>query len=191
MRDVLFSVWEACHIHRLSLFLPPFLAPVGLHRKKWEPVGVCLDPLLVCTALCSPPIAGRRRSGCVYTLCLQREHVRNELQRRAAGGGQFISIRAFITRMHCHWPAYWADCKEECGYSRLSRELHWSDAFECTPLSTVTADGICVPLISKCYLYTATSDLNQGINTAFWKHVVCTHYQPLLSYFPHRTTKTD
>lgn len=50
----------------VTLLPPPFLATVGLHCSKWEPVGVCLDPLFVCIALCNRPIAGRSRSRCVY-----------------------------------------------------------------------------------------------------------------------------
>lgn len=48
----------------VALLPPPFLATVGLHCSKWEPVGACLDPLVVGIALCNPPITGRSRSRC-------------------------------------------------------------------------------------------------------------------------------
>lgn len=142
-RDVVspvFCLRGSSHSLSLSLSPRPFLAPVGLHCSKWEPLGVCLDPPFIWITLCNLPISGKSRSHCAHT-CICSEN-RFEMQCR---GVQFKGRHtAFIPRMYWHWPVCWADYKEESVHFQTSQELHWSqaDAFKCTLAFTVTAVGV-------------------------------------------------
>lgn len=145
-RDVLSTVLclrGSSHSVSLSLSCPPplFLATVGLHCSKWEPVGVSLDPPFLCIALCNPPITGRSRSRCVYArLCSENMFEMNCSGVQLEADSKYRLI-ASIHRMYWHWPVCWADYKDESVHFQISQESHWSqaDAFKYTLLFTATA----------------------------------------------------
>lgn len=137
-----FSVWESRHIQLLSL-LPNNLAPVGLHRSKRELVGVCLDPLFVCIAMCNPPIAGKL--SChenKFEINCSSMQLETDIQPRS-----FLFAECTATDL----------CAERTINKRVctlstSLESHWSesDAFESTHIFTVmtkTRNSISNPVV--------------------------------------------
>lgn len=197
MRDVVSTV----SIYIQCVSSAPFLSPVGLHGSLREPVGVWLDAVFLCIALCNPPITGRAKSRCVSTgVCRENMFKWNAVVCSLRQRVHIVSI----SRMYLLQPKQWADYEDESVHSETSQGLHWSqtDALKCSLPFTVTAvrvlalsrkfEEIRIPLILNCYFCRKPQlNCNKKNKHCFLK-ASCVHpLSAFTSYSPNTTTRIE